>query len=740
MKAYDQIPVGTSYATVLPDMDFETYSEAGFRWTGEKWQAIEGKGKRGGIMRVGAWVYSEHPSTEILCLYYDMKDGEGIRRWLPGDPPPQVLFDWIAGGGLVEAHNSFFEYSIWTNVAVKKLGWPSIPILSLRDSAAKCGAYSLPRKLETAAKVMGSKEKDMAGNTVMLKLSKPRKPTKTNPDFRWTPQTAPSDFERLYQYCGEDVATESDLSIRLPDLSPEELEVWKVDQTINLRGIHIDRELADAAASIIQQADIKYTAELVTLTNGLVHAGTEAAKIQAWLEAQGYPLPSMEAESLDGLLARDDLPSHVRRVIELRKMLGSAAVRKVSAMQHRMSLDGRLRDLFMYGGAARTCRWGGSGVQPHNMVASGPPVQTCCGVIYPKSNNLCPLCGQAPKDTDWGIEAVEAAVPYIMSRDLQVVEAQWGDPYALVSGCLRGMFTAAPGHELLCSDYKAIEAVVIAEIAGEEWRQEVFQTHGLIYEMSASKITGIPFDEFVRYKAETGQHHPSRKKIGKIAELAGGFGGGVGAYKRFGADKFMNDDEIQQNVTAWRYASPQIAGCKDRNILGLWHGLEDAAHLAVKNPGQCFSYRGITYGVKDDVLYCRLLSGRNLTYIRPRIYPGTTPWGTPTDILSFEGVMTPQPGMYGGGQWMRLDTWYGQLTENVVQATARDLLAYAMVNLEHAGYPIVLHVHDEIVAEVPVGHGSIEEFETIMGTPPPWAAGWPVKATGGWRGIRYRKD
>lgn len=234
------------------------------------------------------------------------------------------------------------------------------------------------------------------------------------------------------------------------------------------------------------------------------------------------------------------------------------------------------------------------------------------------------------------------------------------------------------------------------------------------------------------YKDTTGQHHPLRKKIGKYAELASGFGGGLGAWKKFGADEYLTDDEIQHNVQIWREQSPRV--------VALWHGLEDAAHAAMRHVGQVYTYAGISYWVQDDVLYCRLLSGRPLAYIRPELRPGKTPWGSDTMVLSFEGVMTPKVGYSGGGQWMRLDTWYGQLVENVVQATARDLLAYAMPRLEAAGYPIVLHVHDEIVAEVPEGTGSIEEFEQIMGAPPPWAADWPIKATGGWRGIRYRKD
>lgn len=734
LRAYDQYPIGHGVCTVLPNMDFETYSEAGYKFVKGRWQATQGKGKQGGIARVGAWVYSEHPSTEVLYLAYNLKDGRGPQRWVPGMSPPTDLFKWITGGGLIEAHNSFFEYCIWTCVCIPKLGWPPIQLLQLRDSAAKCGAFSLPRALAKASAALGTAPKDAAGHAVMLKLSKPRNPTKTNPDTRWVPETAPEKFAALYAYGDQDIIAESDLSAHLPDLIPQELDLWKIDQEINLRGVYVDRELVDAAAAIIQQAFIKYTAELVMLTRGLVHAASEVSKIQSWLAACGYPSHGMEDATLKDMLELANLPAHVRRVIEIRRLIGSAAVKKVSAMQDRMGRDGRIRDMFMFCGAGRTGRWGGGGPQPHNMFAGGPQVAKCleCGTIHIATCPRCPECDGHTKSMDWCAEAMEAVVPAILSRDLRVVEALWGDALLAVSGCLRGMFRAAPGHELICSDYSAIEAVVIAALAKEEWRLEVFRTHGKIYEMSASKITGIPFEEFLKHKEETGQHHPMRKKVGKVAELASGFGGGVGAWKKFGADEFMTDEEIQQKVSAWRAASPKV--------VALWHGLENAAHSAMNCVGHQFMYEGIIYWVQDAVLYCRLLSGRHLAYLRPELRPGLTPWGSETMVLSFEGVMTFRVGFSGGGHWTRLDTWYGQLVENVVQATARDILAYAIIQLTAAGYLIVLHVHDEIIAEAPVGTGSIEEFECIMGAVPPWAAGWPIKAAGGWRGVRYRKD
>jgi DNA polymerase len=265
---------------------------------------------------------------------------------------------------------------------------------------------------------------------------------------------------------------------------------------------------------------------------------------------------------------------------------------------------------------------------------------------------------------------------------------------------------------------------------------EVFRTHGKIYEMSASKITGIPFEEFDLYKASSGQHHPMRKKIGKVAELASGYGGWLGAWKQFGADEYFNDDEIKKAILAWRAASPAIVefwGGQQRNWRPELFGLEGCAVSAVLNPGTKFSYRAISYLMYGDALYCELPSGRFITYHRPRL--GQSERGGYQ--LSFEGWNTnPKNGAPG---WIRINTYGGRLCENVVQAVARDILAYAIVNLEKAGYPIVMHVHDEIVAEVPEGQGSISEFESIMSTLPPWASGWGIKATGGWRGKRYGK-
>ena len=342
-------------------------------------------------------------------------------------------------------------------------------------------------------------------------------------------------------------------------------------------------------------------------------------------------------------------------------------------------------------------------------------------------------------DIEWNSCAVEDALQTITTGNLDCVEYHWGNAIEVVYGCLRGLFISKPGHDLVCSDFSAIEGVVLAELAGESWQQEVFRTHGLIYEATASKVSGIPLDEILEYKKRTGKHHPIRK-LGKVASLASQYGSWIMGWKAFGADEFLNDEEIKQSILAWRSASANIVsmwgGQKQRSWpYNEYYGLEGMAIQAILNPGIEFPYRSLSYIVKSNVLYCRLPSGRYLTYHKPLLTPSDRRPGTLS--ISFEGWNTNPK--YGGIGWQRMETYGGRLVENCTQGVARDILAHAIVNLEKSGYPVVLHVHDEIVSEIPENWGSIAEFEEKMSKLPEWAAGWPVKAKGGWRAKRYAK-
>lgn len=721
-------------ASILPDMDFETYSEAGFVWDPikQKWHGLT-KTTRG-IAAVGAPAYSEHPSTRVISLAYDLKDGVGGRLWLPGCPLPVDLFAHIAAGGLIEAHNSGFERYIWQNVCVKRLGWPTIPLEQYRCSMAKCYSFSLPGKLEKAAEIMGATEqKDKRGEQLIRLLSVPKNPTKADPSIFRTPEAYPSEFDEFYDYNLQDIRAEASLSQMLPDLSPYEQQLWVIDQRINDRGVHIDRQALDDCIAVVEETTERLTAELQRITGGAVATADELQKILGWLAGRGLNLPSLDADTVDATLAADTLPpgDQRRRVLEIRSSLGARSVKKLYSIRARLSSDGRLRDLFAFCGADRTGRWAGRGPQPQNLPSSGPAVALCaCGCYYWAEHKACPHCGAVGDyGAEWGAPVVDQALDLISARNVDEIMRLWGDPVALVSGCLRGLFCAAPGHDLICSDFSAIEAVVLAALAGCEWRLEVFRTHGKIYEMSASKISGVPFEEFQRYKAETGNHHPLRKKIGKVAELASGYQGWIGAWKNFGADKHLTDDEIKAAILAWRDASPEIPA--------LWKGLEEAFTNATLMPGRVFTYRGISYGVMQDVMFCRLPSGRCLTYHRPRAEKYVDQWNREKWRLSYEGHNSDyKKGPVG---WLCLETYGGKLTENVVQAVARDIQANAIMKLD-GKYPIVLHVHDEGCSEVPAGFGSVEEYEATMQDLPAWCADWPIRAAGGWRGKRYRKD
>jgi DNA polymerase len=299
---------------------------------------------------------------------------------------------------------------------------------------------------------------------------------------------------------------------------------------------------------------------------------------------------------------------------------------------------------------------------------------------------------------------------------------------------------------LIGADFSAIEAVVLAALAGEDWRLEVFRTHGKIYEMSAAKILGIDLAEFDRYKAEHGSHHP-RRKLGKIAELASGYQGGLGAWRNFelsqGVDLGMTDEDIKAAVKSWRAASPAVVnfwgGLYRGGRFDPW-GCEGAAVMALENPGSCFAVgRGgpVSYGAKDGVLYCRLPSGRCIVYQGAEVVPCRDYFDRPSRRVIYKTWGSQITG--GKKSWIEIQTYGGALVENICQAVARDLQAAALVRLEAAGYGPVLHVHDEIVAEVPKGWGDAEEFRSIMATLPDWAAGWPLRVGAAWRGYRFRK-
>lgn len=721
----EQITAGLGVSTVIADFDFETFSSAGFVWclSSNSFKPLKGATRKG-LESTGVVRYAEDSEAEVLCLAYNLKDGRGERMWIPGQPNPTDLFDHLQKGLLLEAWNVSFEYWVWTKVCVPKYGWPPLPVAQLRCAMAKSQAFAFPPALGKAAAVMKlTQQKDKRGEQLLKIFSHPREPTKEFKKLRFEPSDRPSDFLDLMQYCAQDIRTEAEASSKLPDLSPFELEFWQADQAINRRGVAVDLEAVTDAIYILELVAARLNPELQQLTGNKVMSATEVSKLASWLsEELLISLDSIDKKEITKLLSSDlNDSASARRVLEIRQILSSASVKKLYSIKNQASKEGRLHNLFKYH-SSRTGRAAGHGPQPQNLPNHGP---------------------DDFEGNEWDAEQMEKCFSLLKFREPAFLTGLWGDPLAALSGCLRGLFIAGPGKKLVCSDYSAIEAVVLAELAGEDWRKEVFRTHGMIYEMSASKITGIPFDEFIRHRELTGQHHPSRKTIGKVAELASGYQGWIKAWQAFGADKFFSEDEIKKAVLAWRAASPAIVefwGGQVRKWTRELYGVEGHAIKAVQVPDVWHTFRGHGFFCSNDVLYIKLLSGRCLTYHSPRLTPQNEEGPRRGTLqLTYEGWNTnPKKGAMG---WTRMGAYGGNLVENIVQGTARDLLAHAIVMLERIGMPVVLHVHDEIVCEVPeTMDNALQVLEAVMSHMPEWAKDWPVKAKGGWEGHRYHYE
>lgn len=388
-----------------------------------------------------------------------------------------------------------------------------------------------------------------------------------------------------------------------------------------------------------------------------------------------------------------------RRLLEIRQALGKAAVKKLPQFIAQASPDGRCRSNLCYHGAG-TGRWTAKGIQLQNLPSRG-----------------------------LAIEADEVPTALSMAR-LGMFRAVYDLPYETATACIRGLLKASPGHRFICADFSAIEGRVLAWMAGEMSVIDAYLDGKRLYCVAAAGIYHKPYDEIYNGR----KHEPYKKMdaIGKVIELACGFQGSVGAFSNMASNYGVEvpEDEAREAITAWRESRPMT--------VALWRGLEQAAFQAVANPGTLQTYRDIRFKMVGKFLLMRLPSNRLLYYFNPDIVPKEMPWkdddGNPVvkDVVSFWGVDGKTK------RWMRQYGYGGLWTENAVQATARDLMAQAMLRLEAAGYPLILTIHDELLAEVPEGHGSVEDFVRIMTIIPPWAVGCPVTAEG-WEGNLYRK-
>lgn len=666
------------------------------------------------LKKTGLYRYAADPSTDIWCACW-LHEVEGPGEWRPGQPVPDVIRDVIRNGGLVYSHNFAFEHAIWTYILTPRYGWPALPLELGRCTAAMAAAMSLPRDLSRAAIAVGlGEQKDMGGRKLMLQMSKPRSIDAKGKPIWWND---PEKLEALIEYCRQDVRTEHALAQHLRPLPDKELDIWRLDQIINARGVEVDIDAALEAVNTVESELYSLDQELERLTKGEVRNTRQVSVLQAWLEDRCVHTPSLAAGDIKNILqlkgiwdaADDDLEMIAdldwfppdrpieRRVLEIRQESAKSSTAKLKRFFDRVEyIDGgaRCRENFMYHGAG-TGRWSGRGLQLQNLPR---------GVLGLKEHQI------------------EDAIECI--GDAEFLRAWYGPPLVVISDCIRGMITAKKGHTLICADYSNIEGRGLPWLAGDERKLELFRLQDLeltagIYEQTAARIYGIPVEEVDKPK----------RLIGKVAELACGYQGGVGAFQSMARIYGLKvpDSQAEDIKTAWRKAHSEI--------VNYWYALEDAARNAVKS-GRATAAgprgRQVKFGVKGNVLWMRLPSGRLLAYPSPSVRETMTPWGEMKPVVHFHGVDGKTH------QWTVQKTYGGSLAENVCQAICRDILAEAMLRLEAAGYPIVLHAHDEIVAEVPIGFGSLDEFCEIMCATPEWAGGFPIVAAG-WTGNRYRK-
>ncbi len=649
-------------------IDFETYSEANLK-------------------KVGAWKYSEHPSTDIICMSWAVDDGP-FEVWVPGWIFPRRFAHALRlSDTTVEAHGSMFERAIWQNVAQPGYSWPDIQPQQWRCTMAACAYKAIPLKLEHGAKVLKlENQKDMDGHRVMLRMSKPDKHGNRDDDFARTQAT--------YGYCGQDVEVEREMSGVVGPLPPQELALWRLDQEMNERGIQIDLAGVQSALVVANSIETRYTEKLKILTNGEVPTVGCIDKLVRFCGSKGVDIPNLQKITVAGALA-GDIPPVVREVLEIRQAIGRSSTKKYNAMLRVACADGRVRGLVQYHGAT-TGRFAGRLIQPHNFTR---------GVYKVNPDDL---------------------VSAIRQEDPELLDMIYGSAMQAVSDAVRMMLVAGPGKTLVAGDYNAIEARVLMVMAGEDEAVRLFASGQDIYLDFGCDIYG---------RTITKEDDPEERQISKHAVLGLGFQMGV---DRFIEQVFTNsggtivlERELAERIVHY------YRKVKYPRVVNFWYGLERAALQAV-HTGKPVGFRDVEYEMQGNWLGCRLPSGRRLWYRDPEVRMEPTPWSTEE-----EPDIRPVLHYYAqrDGQWRDIQAYGGHLTENVVQGTARDIMVHGMWSAEKAGYPLVLTVHDELVAEPPscmAGVQSPRMFEEIMEDLPSWASGYPIAAEA-WSGQRYRK-
>ena len=621
------------------------------------------------LIKCGVYAYADSPAFEILLFAYSFDGGETqIIDLAQGEKFPAEVEDAIFDVSVTKtAYNANFE-----RTCLSKYFGRYIPPESWHCSAVQAAMLALPRSLEDVGRVLGLDEQKMKeGKELIRYFCVPCKPTKANGGrTRNLPCHAPEKWELFKTYCKRDVDVEKSIRRKLHNFPiPEsEMELYRLDQRINDRGVLVDMKLVRNAVScerLHKEVVTKRAYELTGLENP-----NSVAQLKGWLGDMGMEAESLSKKAVAEMIAETD--GEVEELLRLRLLMAKTSVKKYEAMVRSVCSDGRVHGMLMFCGANRTARWSGKIVQIQNL----------------------------PKNY---IPDLELARELVKQGRFEDIELLYDSTPNVLSELIRTAFIPKPGCRFVVADFSAIEARVLAWLSGEQWRLDVFTSHGKIYEASASSMFHVPMEEITKGS-------PLRQK-GKLAELGLGFGGAAGALISMGAlDMGLTEDELPPLVAAWRKANPHITQ--------FWWDVDAAAVKAVTEK-QKTKVGKIIFEYKSGILFITLPSGRKLSYVKPRM--AVNKFGR--DGLTYEGISENK-------KWSRIETYGPKLVENIVQGTARDLLAEAMLRVEKKGYPIVMHCHDEIIAEVPEGTGSVDEMCEVMAVQPEWAEGLPLRADG----------
>ena len=621
------------------------------------------------LPKCGVYRYCDSSDFEILLLSYAFDDGPVITIDLAcGETLPDEFLKALEDPTILKiAHNAVFERVCFS----KYLGHWLDPA-QWRCTMVMAWYSTLPGRLADAAVALNVTEKKMEeGKDLIRYFSVPCKPTKTNGGrTRNLPQHAPEKWATYKKYNAQDVETERAVyhALLKHPLPEHEWELYALDQRINDRGVRIDRLLVKQAMAVdlaFSRQAFKRAQELT----GLENPGS-VSQLKAWLADMDMPMESLSKRIVQEKAAEAD--GIVKELLELRLELSKTSIKKYEAMARTVCRDGRVHGMLQFGGASRTFRWAGRLVQLQNV----------------PQNHLPDL---------------RLARDIVKRSDEEQLEMLFGSVPNTLAELIRTAFIPKDGCRFIVADFSAIEARVLAWLAGEEWVLEEFRGAGKIYEATASRMFHVPQETIVK-----GHPNYEYRQKGKQAVLSCGYGGGVGALKAMGAK--MPEEEMQPLVDAWRAANP--------HIVRFWNALGNAVSEVIEKHNSVRVGKVVVYR-KEGHLLIRLPGGRDLCYLSPRFV---------TNRFGSRGIGYLAAG--ASGKMELQETFGGKIAENCTQAIARDLLAHAMLNLEAAGYPIVFHVHDEAVMEVPIGQGSVEEACRVMAIPPDWARDLPLRADG----------